>query len=104
MEQNEIKNRITDIVHKKDSNAEVILFGSRARDNNKPDSDWDVLILVDDLKITNEIEDKFRNELYDVEIESGQSISILIYSKQFWNNTLIYSPLYKNIQAEGIRL
>lgn len=104
MNQNQIKNRITETIHRKDSNAEVTLFGSRARGDNNPNSDWDVLILVDDLTVTNEIEDKFRGELYDIELELEQSISIFIYTKKIWNSTLIYSPLYENIQTEGIRL
>jgi predicted nucleotidyltransferase len=80
------------------------LFGSRARGNPKPDSDWDILILIDESKVTNEIEDKFRQELYDIELEAGQVISAFVYPKDYWKNTLIYSPLYKNVNKEGIRL
>lgn len=104
MENNPIINRISRTIHKNDPNAEVYLFGSRARGNSKPDSDWDILILVNDLKVTNEIEDKFRNDLYDIELDSGQVISTFVYSKDYWQNILIYSPLYGNIKKEGIRL
>lgn len=30
-----------------DPKAEVILFGSRAREDFRPDSDWDFLVLLD---------------------------------------------------------
>jgi predicted nucleotidyltransferase len=99
-----IKEKISRIIQSKDPNAEAFLFGSRARGDNKINSDWDILILVKEDKITNEIEDKFRDELYDIELESGQVISTFIYPKDYWNTTLVYSPLYKNISKEGIRL
>ena len=99
-----IQDRIVKTIHEKDANAEAFLFGSRARGNFRPDSDWDILILIDDNKVTNDIEDKFRDELYDIEIESGQVISTFIYTKNYWNSVLVYSPLYENIKREGILL
>ncbi|MFA5819934.1 MAG: nucleotidyltransferase domain-containing protein [Bacteroidales bacterium] len=104
MKRNLLLDNITKAIHAKDPTAEAFLFGSRARGDNQPDSDWDILILTDNLNITNEIEDKFRNDLYDLELDSGQIISLLIYSKKYWQNFLIFSPLYKNIKKEGIRL
>lgn len=80
------------------------LFGSRARGDFRPDSDWDILILVDDDQVTNEIEDKFRDDLYDIELESGQIISTIIYPKDYWKSMLVYSPLFKNVTREGILL
>jgi len=80
------------------------LFGSRARGDFNADSDWDVLILVDNKKVTNSVEDKFRDDLYDIELESGQVISAFIYPKEYWNSLLSYSPLFKNVKREGIRL
>jgi predicted nucleotidyltransferase len=104
MEHNLIQDRISQTIHDKDPLAEAYLFGSRARGNSRVDSDWDVLILIDDDKVTNDIEDKFRDDLYDIEIESGQIISTFIYTKDYWRSTLKYSPLYKNVSREGIRL
>jgi Nucleotidyltransferase domain. len=104
MNQDSILDNITKAIHSKDPNAEAFLFGSRARGDNRPDSDWDILILIDNLDITNEIEDKFRDDLYNLELESGQIISTFIYSKYYWKNKLIFSPLYKNVKKEGIRL
>lgn len=104
MKQNLIKDRIKRTIYEKDPGAEVYLFGSRARGDYRQDSDWDVLILVDNQEVTNEIEDKFRDGLYDLELESGQIISSFIYSKHYWKSKLIFSPLYKNVKKEGIRL
>ncbi len=99
-----IINKIKETIHNKDPKADAFLFGSRARGDNREDSDWDIIILVDSNKITNEIEDRFRDGLYDIELESGQIISAFIYPKRFWESSLKFSPLYKNVTREGIRL
>lgn len=104
LKDNSIIDRISSSVHNSDPTAELFLYGSRARGDNRPDSDWDILILVDNLKITNELEDKFRNTLYDIELESGQIISTLIYPKDYWKTVLQFSPLYRDVYKEGLRL
>jgi predicted nucleotidyltransferase len=104
MDQNQIRDRIKKTIHNKDPKAIAYLFGSRARGDFRPDSDWDILILVDSKQVTNEIEDKFRDGLFDIEIDSGQIISAFIYPKEYWKSTLLYSPLYKIVNKEGIQL
>lgn len=104
MNQNILKDRIKKTIYEKDPSAEAYLFGSRARGDNRPDSDWDLLILVDDHEVTNDIEDKFRDGLYDLELESGQIISSYIYSKHYWKDKLVFSPLYRIVIDEGISL
>ena len=104
MDSNLIIDRIKRSINSIDPNADAYLFGSRARGNNRSDSDWDILILVDSSKVTNEIEDKFRDKLYDIELESGQIISTFIYPKHYWETRLKYSPLYKNVNNEGVQL
>jgi uncharacterized protein len=104
MDKSQIQDRIGRAIHNKDPKAVVYLFGSRARGDFHKDSDWDILILVDSKKVTNEIEDKFRDDLFDIEIDSGQIISTFIYPKDYWKSTLIYSPLYEKINKEGIQL
>jgi tRNA nucleotidyltransferase (CCA-adding enzyme) len=42
----DIRSRLSEVVHKTDPSAELYLFGSRARNTNRPDSDWDLLTLV----------------------------------------------------------
>jgi len=67
MNNNLIISRIKHSIHSYDPQADAFLFGSRARGDNKADSDWDILILVDSNKVTNDIEDNFRDGLYDIE-------------------------------------
>jgi len=99
-----ILDRISSAIHKKDPKAEVYLFGSRARGNNRTNSDWDILILIDNKSVTNEIDDLFREDLYDIELDSGQIISTLIYTKEYWKGILSFSPLYEKVVKEGVRL
>ncbi len=104
MNKNLIISRIKHTIRSNDPGADAFLFGSRARGDYRPDSDWDILILVDSQKVTNEIEDKFRDGLYDIELEAGQIISTFIYSKESWKSNLKYSPIYNDIENEGIPL
>ena len=104
MKNRAIVNRISQTIHSKNPNAEAFLFGSRARGDNRKDSDWDILILIDDEKVTNEIEDDFRDGLYRIELDLGQAISTFIYPKEYWKTSLIYSPFYTNVLRDGIKL
>lgn len=102
-EQDKFLLKIKHSIEKEDASAEIILFGSRARGDNTTTSDWDILILINNNE-TLDFEDRFRNNLYDIELESGQIISPIVYSKEYWMSKLKYSPLFKSVNKEGIRL
>jgi predicted nucleotidyltransferase len=104
MTHNQIREKISHSIHANDPGAIAYLFGSRARGDFRPDSDWDILILVDNAEFSNSIDDVFRDDLYNIELDTGQIISTLIYPKEYWKTILKYSPLYKNITSEGILL
>jgi predicted nucleotidyltransferase len=87
-----------------DPSAEVILFGSRARGQAGGESDWDILILLDKPKENRSVEQKYRDALFKLELELGESISTLIYSKNDWENRHLYSSLYLNIKNEGVKI
>jgi predicted nucleotidyltransferase len=86
-----------------DPKAQVIIFGSRARGDARKDSDWDILILTD-YPVSTEIERSFRNNLFDIEIETGEVFSTFVYQKQIWNTKHKVTPLYRNIKREGVRI
>lgn len=102
MKRTELLNKIKTGIREKDPNAEIFLFGSRARRDNKSESDWDFLILSSEDKITFELESSMRDSVVDLELESGEILSLLIYSKKDWLNKKLISPLFDNVRAEGI--
>ncbi len=89
-------------VNELDSTAEVILYGSRARGDNKRDSDWDVMILLNRKNVDKKVEQTFRHHLLDVELEIGVPISVFVYSKSDWEGKYSITPLFKSIKKEGI--
>lgn len=91
-------------VFNKNPKAEVILFGSHARGEAHKESDWDILILLNNLKVDRKLEMEYRNEIFELELELGEAISTFVYSKNTWNTKHRITPLYKNIQQEGILL
>jgi predicted nucleotidyltransferase len=86
-----------------DPHAEVILYGSRARGDERPDSDWDILVLTDG-SVDLITERKFRGKIYDLELETGEPFSMFVYSKNDWQTKQRISPFYQNVAREGVRL
>lgn len=95
---------IYDRVKQKDPDAEIILFGSRARAQETNNSDWDILILLNNLEVPRKLEKEFRDELYTIELETGEPISTFVFSKSEWEGKHKYTPLYQNIKRDGINL
>ncbi len=93
----EIKQSVISI----DENAEVILFGSRARGDYHEESDWDVLVLVDeyDWKLKN----RFVDKLFEVQIKEDIGISVMVKGKEYWN-MIEETLLYKEVEKHGLVL
>lgn len=102
MESKELGNKIKSVLEIIDPSAEVILFGSRARGDSKIDSDWDLLILLN-IEVDEELKYQIWELLYDLELENEQVISSLIFSKKDWED-FHFTPLYQNIEEEGVLL
>jgi predicted nucleotidyltransferase len=102
--ESQIANLISTRIKKQDPGAEVILFGSHARGQSNEESDWDILILIDRPKPNRSVEDSYRSEMFELELELGEPISTLIYSKTDWESKFLFTPLYQNVKIEGIRL
>ena len=99
-----ILEKIIKVVDENAPDSEVYLYGSQARGNSKQLSDWDLLILLSSPNISFDIETKFMDDFYDLELETGEIISPLIYSKMEWINNYSITPLFENIKNEGIKL
>ncbi len=103
-EKEQILRMIKKVVEKNAPDSEVYLYGSQARGNAQNLSDWDLLILLNTSNISFEFETKFMDEFYELELKTGKIFTPLIYSKSDWNSNYSITPLYENIQREGVRL
>lgn len=82
--------------------AEVILYGSRARGDGDPESDYDLLILVDG-EVTLERENFLCRQLYSVGLETGTALSPLVYSRQEWKTSLHSAmPFHVDVEKDGV--
>ena len=63
-----------------------------------------LLILLNLKQIPFALETKIMDEFYDIELETGEILSPLIYPKEEWNVKYRQTPLYENIKNESIRL
>jgi predicted nucleotidyltransferase len=96
--------RIKAAVRAVEPDAEVWLFGSQARGDARPESDWDVLILLDG-PVDDEREKTLRRRLFDLELEAGEAISALVYARDEWHSEpRRSSSFYGNVHDEAIQL
>lgn len=85
-------------------NARIILYGSHARLEGRPESDYDLLILVD-TEVSIELEDKIGNLLYEIELDKSVIISAIVFNEKNWEQARYKAmPLYKNIALDGVML
>jgi predicted nucleotidyltransferase len=96
--------RCRDIVLAIEPDAQIILYGSRAKGSSEPDSDYDILVLVDSF-LTRKLEDRISFAIYDLEYEADAILSVHIYEKRFFQSPLgRVMPLFNNVRREGIRI
>lgn len=102
-EKKSVTRLIRSYINSIDPKADILLYGSRARGDERPDSDWDILVLTD-YDVSLEKERSFRNKLYDLELETGEVFSVFVYSKTEWQTKQNISPFYHNVISEGVQL
>lgn len=104
MERPSIIKQIKDILHRNVPDATAILYGSEARGDARPDSDIDLLILVDKDQLTWKEEQAITYPLYDVEIDTGVMINPIVLCRKKWESFKSHSLFYYNVMKEGIVL
>lgn len=84
--------------------AQAVLYGSEARGDAHPDSDIDLLVLVDGNSLSVEEEERIIAPLYDIEIETGMQINGRVLLKKLWEHRPFRTPFQVNVMNEGILL
>jgi uncharacterized protein len=101
---NELLMRVKRDVLALEPEAHVILYGSRARGDATEDSDWDLLVLVDG-KVDHPRTDRIRHQLYELEWETGEVLSVIVRNRGEWDRFPYRAmPIHQRIAAEGICL
>ena len=81
----------------------LVLFGSRARGDAAPDSDMDILVIID--TPAEDIEEYISSCAWEAGFEYGMVIVPVVYSKQEWESGIHrVSLLARAIEMEGIPL
>lgn len=104
MKRTEVVAQIKDIIHRTAPTAKTILYGSEARGDACSNSDIDLLILLDGEKMSLKDEETITLPLYELELQTGVSISPIVMLKKRWENRPFKTPFYVNVMNEGIVL
>lgn len=99
-----LTDEIKEAVGRTTPGAQVILYGSRAREEAGADADFDLLVLLPEPVVPG-VEEALDQALYDLELKWGVVLSTLIYDQKVWDYPLYRAmPLHQAVEREGILL
>ena len=104
MQRAELLERVKQAVHDVEPDADIVLYGSRARGDVHAESDWDFLILLDGV-VDEARTDAIRHRLYEIEWDCGEVLCSIVRSRQEWDSSLQQAtPFAKILREQGIRM
>ncbi len=103
MSRNEVQNKITALGRKLlPKGSHLFLYGSRARGDNREDSDWDLLVLLNKEHQNNDF-DTISYPLMEMGFDMNQYFSVHTYTQKEWDN-MSFLPFHKNVERDKIVL
>ena len=79
------------------------LYGSRARGDNRADSDWDLLVLVDkDTQLLHDF-DHYVYPFMEMGWQLGEEINPMLYTSGEWSKRS-FTPFYQNVEHDKLVL
>lgn len=81
----------------------LLLYGSRARGDNREDSDYDLVVLVDKEKQQLQDFTDFAYPFMEMGWELGAEINPMLYTRKEWSQRH-FTPFYKNVEHDKIVL
>ena len=104
MQQEQVIKRITELGKEiLPEGASLWLYGSRARGDARPDSDYDLLILLDKDQLSSDDSNKYSYPLYFWGTGVGEAVNAHIYTKKDWNKWRL-APFNENVEADKVIL
>ena len=102
--QQKVLQRCKEIILEVVPNAQLILYGSRARGEAMKDSDYDLLVIIDG-PINWQLERIIGDKIYELELETDNVLSLQIISSETWNSRSYKSlPFHQNVIRDGISI
>ena len=80
MEKSNILEKVKNTIARVESSAEIILYGSRAREDYHEGSDWDFLVLLDG-NVDYARSDRVRHQLHEIEWDTGEILCAIVRSR-----------------------
>jgi len=82
--------------------ADIILYGSRARGDAGEYSDYDLLVLVDQ-PISMALKDRILASIYPLELETEAMLTVVTYNRHQWESFPCREmPFHKNVERDGV--
>lgn len=83
----------------------IFLYGSCARGDDTPESDVDIMIVLDcDFKEVRGFRDKAAEISSNIGLSDDVVLSILLRDRQHFEKNIDFLPFYKNIVREGVKV
>lgn len=98
--------RVRETIRAVEPGARIILYGSHARGDPGPDSDWDFLVLLDG-SVDRARMAHIRDALFELELalDDCPVLSSVVRGKDEWDSPLLRAtPFHQGVEREGIEL